>query len=104
MSEHVTVAIARSFKVTRISREQLEEQGDGLMRALLDLECSGISDPAVSWDLGESIVDIEIESTGESFKAAEEAGVAAIRAAIHTVGGATPNWGDVSGSVALAGV
>jgi hypothetical protein len=74
--------------------EALREECDRLMEALLDMEASGckIGDAAVAADFGRGIVELSLTATGDDFEAAEACAWASFRAAIHKIGGHTPEW------------
>jgi hypothetical protein len=67
---------------------------DPLMEALLDLEAvdDAITDPDLAADLSTGRVDIQmIVDAGDPAEAMVKA-LAAVRAAIHAIGDATPGW------------
>ena len=67
---------------------------DALMEALLSLEAadSAIEDPDLTADLTSCSVDVEMMVEAADPAAAMVKALAALRAAIHTIGDATPCW------------
>lgn len=59
---------------------------------LVSVDGSQISDPALSLDAAERTVVVELEALGDTYPAAANIGLSAIRTAIHAAGGFTPNW------------
>lgn len=89
----VAVGLHRVFTVENIARDEFEDHGSRLMTELLALERVGsVADSAVSLDLDNRRVEIEVIGLGPSFDEAAETADAAIRSAIHAAGGATPGW------------
>jgi hypothetical protein len=52
----------------------------------------GISDPAVSLDLSDNTVIIEVIAFGDGFDETVTMADSCIRSAIHSAGGSTPTW------------
>lgn len=95
----VTVGVLRGFTVTRLDgspNTDLDAETDALMEALVDLEDDMLFDSAVGVELSTGTVEISIAAKGSSWNDAIEAAEAAIRAAIHAVGGSThdSDWGN----------
>lgn len=69
---------------------------DAVTEALFDLEKSNdtLHDADVSANLEKRNIAISIAGTGETIEAASANASSAIRAAIHTSGGATPGWDE----------
>lgn len=67
---------------------------DPLMEALLRLEAAdpAIEDPELAADLGTWSLDVQMTVEAEDPAAAMVKALAALRAAIHAIGGATPAW------------
>ncbi|HUY48036.1 MAG TPA: hypothetical protein VMV92_20305 [Streptosporangiaceae bacterium] len=71
-----------------------EERLDALMEALLCLEGadSAIEDPDLAADLSACRLDVQMTVEAEDPAAAMVKALAALRAAIHSIGDATPGW------------
>lgn len=72
----------------------LFKHADLLTEALLEQEqCTPeVKDSAVSADRGNAVVEIELSVVAASEDEALAIGQSAIRAALHAVGGGTPQW------------
>jgi hypothetical protein len=68
--------------------------GDKIMRAMLDQEkcTSTFVDSAVSVDSARGLMEIEADTTGGDLSEAIATAQAVVRAALHEVGIATPDW------------
>jgi transcriptional regulator with XRE-family HTH domain len=77
-----------------LTADELRDQGEQLMEALLDLErCNpGMRDPGTSVDAVDGSVTVELTMTGGDDAAAVRAAMDICRAAIHAIGGGTPAW------------
>lgn len=71
-----------------------EPRLDPLMNALLDLEeaDAAITDPDLATDLSTGRIDVQITVDADDPAAAMVKALATIRAAIHSIGDATPGW------------
>lgn len=79
---------------SNVGREQLEVITDNLMGRLADL-CgpdSEVDDPALSLDLGDSRLSVELLVRAADFAAAVEIADAALRTAVHAAGYGTSGW------------
>lgn len=74
--------------------DELSEHLGDVLDALMDTE--GVSDPDVNATLSEGHVEIFVVVHAEDELAAAEAGVVAVRSAIHRAGGAT-RWAPADG-------
>jgi len=86
--------VSASFTVLDMEPEQLAKASDELMEQLLALEEAGcgIHSSAVSVDLGERSVELEVAVDGSEEGVVIAVARSCIRAAIHATGGATPDW------------
>lgn len=83
------------FTLTTIEDvETIQEHVGLVMEELVKLSLTdcGIADPAVSLDLSDNTVVIEVLAFGDGFDETVAAADSCIRAAIHSAGGATPTW------------
>ena len=87
----VTVGCEMGFNVSAATRDELERDYPAIMNALLTMEAGGctIRDAAVSVDLGQRKLTIEVVALGEDIDDAMAVALACIRTAIHEVGGDT---------------
>lgn len=78
------------------SENQSEQILDAVTEALFDLESSNstLHDADVSASLEKRNISLAIVGTGETIDDASANASSAIRAAIHTSGGATPGWDE----------
>jgi hypothetical protein len=78
------------------SENQPEQILDAVTEALFDLESSNptLNDADVSASLEKRNIALAIVGTGETIDDASANASSAIRAAIHTSGGATPGWDE----------
>jgi hypothetical protein len=89
------------FHVTAraIDPKDLDAQTDRVMEELLALETSGgaagIHSSAVSANLTQGVVEVELCSVGETPADALTTALASIRAAIHAAGGGTPGYEEL---------
>lgn len=90
----MTVAMSIHWRFTVEGDVDLFEQADAVTEALLDQErCTPeVRDSAVSADRSERAMEIEVTVHAASEQEAIAIGHAAIRSAIHAVGGATAQW------------
>jgi len=97
----ITVSISNDFLVIdrptgapTTDQEGLERDCATIMEELQKLSTSGcrISDPAVSLDMQNSMVTLEVEAAGEDFDDALSVAESCFRSAIHAAGGFTPTW------------
>lgn len=90
----MTVAMSIYWRFTVEGGEDLFEQADAVTEALLDQErCTPqVVDSAVSADRSERAMEIEVTVHAASEQEALGVGHAAIRSAIHAIGGATAQW------------
>jgi hypothetical protein len=74
--------------------EMLRAEVQRIMDELLVLEAAGckIADTALSLDLVNDRVEVELLSWGEGFDEAAMNANSCLRAAIHAAGGSTPDW------------
>ncbi|WP_375478847.1 hypothetical protein [uncultured Jatrophihabitans sp.] len=86
------VSVGLNYTFTVVGAVDLDAESDQLMDELLKLEGTTLTDSAVSADLAASEVALEIVGHGDTFEEAWARANAAIRSAIHAVGGYTPNW------------
>lgn len=95
----VSIALRSAFNVTPAHQrdaEGLEDHIWDVADALSDLEDvpnPSIHSSAVSADLANRSVIIEVVATGSTYAEAEECGRAAMRSAIHAAYGQTNSWG-----------
>lgn len=84
---------------SRLTTDELHAQGEQLMVALLDLEkCNAdISSSSTASDGIEGTVTAELMVTASNEEEALARSLVLVRTAIHTIGGATPGWSQVSG-------
>lgn len=87
----ISVGVHGIFRVHGTTPEELERDCKVIMDTLLALEkCDGnVSDGAVSTDLAERIVEIEVVGHGQTFEQARRNAESAVRSAIHKTGGGT---------------
>lgn len=87
------VRVVKSFLVTGVTRDGLEESAESVMEALIGLEDETLRNSDVSVDLGTMTAEVSV-SAGiiDSFEEAAQRADAAIRTAIHATGGHTPHW------------
>ncbi|MGH3869320.1 MAG: hypothetical protein ACRDQ4_25080 [Pseudonocardiaceae bacterium] len=90
----MTVAMFICWRFTVEGNEDLFEQADAVTEALLDQErCTPeVRDSAVSADRSGRVMEIEVTVHAASEHEAIAIGHAAIRSAIHAVGGTTAQW------------
>ncbi|MFC6019790.1 hypothetical protein ACFP2T_26725 [Plantactinospora solaniradicis] len=95
MQVHITHEFAvRMPEGSRLPTEDLHQEGERLMEALLDLEnCNeDVGDVATSSDAARGAVVAELVVTAVDEAAAVEKATTVIRSAIHTIGGSTAGW------------
>lgn len=78
----------------RLTADELHEQGNQLMEALLDLEdCNdGMCDSTVSTDATRGILRVEFSLSTTDKAEAFAQSLTIARSAIHAIGGHTPDW------------
>lgn len=94
---NLSIELRLELAVLNITREQLEAQGAELMEQLLALEAPDkLADPAVSLNLDDFTVEVEVIGFGPTFEEALACADSSIRSAIHAIGVATPGWDVVT--------
>jgi hypothetical protein len=88
------VDIAWQFDIlTNLSPDEVRGHAEEVMKELLELEeCAPVCDSAVSLDLSEPSITLEVGAYGDDCESALSEALSAIRAAIHAAGGSIPNW------------
>jgi hypothetical protein len=91
-----TIRLSLTFSVSGVT--DLDAHTDAVLNALMDLETANpsLADSDLEAVLSKSLVTVAIVSTAETVDMAEQNALAAIRAAIHSAGGATPEWDSVA--------
>jgi hypothetical protein len=91
-----TIRLSLTFSVSGV--DDLDAHTDAVLSALIDLETANplLADSDLEAVLSKSLVTVAILSTAETVDMAEQNALAAIRTAIHTAGGATPEWDSVA--------
>lgn len=97
----VAIHLSRSFIVSGLTRDRLDEHTDEVLRELLALQSDDLTDATVAVDLGTGVIDIEVVGVADSYDDAVGVADGAIRAAIHAAGGSTPEWRGVRTSAEL---
>lgn len=82
----MTDVTLRTFFVVNGPDEDVIEQADRLMEALVDAVDADVFDPAISFDADASVAEVDVSARGENRMDAEAAGLARIAAAMHHVG------------------
>ncbi len=83
-----------AFEVVGLADDALEAAAGQLMDELLALETAGcgIHSSAVSLDLDDHVVEIEVSVDHDDEETAQAVGQSCIRAAVHAAGGGTASW------------
>jgi tRNA threonylcarbamoyladenosine modification (KEOPS) complex Pcc1 subunit len=77
----------------QVSGPDLPTHSERVMEALLKEEAScAIQDSAVSLNLADGLITLELVAEGADTSEAVAVAMSAIRAAIHAAGGSTPDW------------
>lgn len=96
-----TYAFEATFEVVGPDAEGLEQAAGQLMDELLALEKAGcgIHSSAVSVDLADRTVEVEVSVDHDDEETARAVSQSCIRAAIHATGGGTAGWDVASDQV-----
>jgi hypothetical protein len=86
----IEVSLSMTFSVSNV--EDLDAQTDAVMDYLVDLEDSTLNDSSMDVTFSQSLVTISVLARKETLEDALEHGSSAIRTAIHSAGGSTPDW------------
>lgn len=92
--QSVMVVSEIEFRVSIGGDTDLESIVDALADELASLEdvTPALLDSTVSMDADESLIAATVTTEADTFEAAAQTGDAAVRAAVHAAGGATPDW------------
>lgn len=95
--DKVIVQLSRSFKLRPVESEAFAAEKfsahlDIVMDELLGLETDSLFDSDISAELTTGTMQITVSAKAVDFDQALSIADSAIRAAIHSAGGHTPNW------------
>ena len=89
----VMVAVETTFEVTCPESEDIHENAERVMAALVELSESGVVlDGSVGADSERGEITIDVTVSAENLGDGVNAAITAMRNAVHAAGNATPTW------------